>query len=1379
MSAAPTPERTLRSSVRNPRRRQRQSDGDSLRTSGPKRKKSKLGEDTFTSRATTAGAELDGNGDGGVGVVGNGTLARASTGHRHSRKESASILTDTELPMRSGKKAGTLKHRALKGDGTTLLTENKFYSVKLLPSTPRALREENVEYRGVLGAGHHALAITRTHAHIWDLTAHTPVGNARVVDVPFPARDGEALPFGALVTSSATIDIGLLLLSATTGRIVFYECIERAASLALFQERKTGVEGTISGFASSESVLDMTCADHAGYVLTLSSGRIVQLTLRDAQGKARIFTQPLRPGDAGSGGLFGSFKGLWSGSWKKGVTAVRTRALDQRGQMQAIALTEKCELQICDLDWSGRQEFRSSIDFREVVMQELKSLESAEMQGQAESLTTLDFVIADRSASARGNEVATLGADQPLSIWLLFKMGYADAQDFVLAELSLAGNVVSVERTTKLESYHNGATAQKPRLLLPKPGHTAVVAFEDALVLVATTDSGVSDDPNAQLHEASYIEPHSFEDAVYLRANKGLAVLGACTEDTRSGHASTLAFVKGAGLVRISATDPTGDVERSRIPVKSKMEQAVFYGALQDNILDLSRQDSHTYPTEEVEEAALAISDEILRSTTPFIPPNPTSISANLDFRARALRALVVHVHQTYPPLSRSAMWQLLSTAERLAAAQQMHTAFEQHKEAVSHPKRQATVLDELCVLLEEHHGLDSLDEVREDDLVRRFFVKGLVRIEYVLSHIRGLLELLHQSEDEAAEKVVRSVAEADDLWSGALETAFAFRKENANAYGIEDSTNDASLAESWTSSTEMLKASRKIASLSRDFAKHYFEQSDRVSPRVEQHIKHMTVLNPRLTQLCCLIYEERIAWLQTASTAKSASEASKLQVNYEADRHDHFCALATIGLANEGMQLAEKHRDMQTLTELVVMESQYYLEELGTLAGPAAEEQRQVVEGLMCDITARVTGYFAKYGAAWADAFFAAAFEGSRAGAMLDEAQRNWPGPLKKWLRADRRRGKLCWVNDVCAEGDYGHAGRVLAVAAREEWGNSEVWGRKVELSMSLLSLLAAREGGDDEGREGGDWQPVEAMLGVVNVQEKLYRHLHAEVASAIDHVAEVELAMQKFGQRSRGYGALGLLLERGVARVLDHQTLEVEELVDVLTLMDCVGSKSADESLEGGEFALALEALGFAAEAGMLAAPRVDVLVRLVWKRCFVYDDWDDLATATLTTATSSRSSGRKSTLADKTERASDAAKSTATARTLYALHLAHPPVPNMHMLPPSACLGAACLPADLSDRFPEPELLDPILLANRLHDERLAGYVADCGLEARVKEIEVAARGEVELVMAGRAEVARLERVMEEEEGDAKGGVRVRGTGGKVDVGKVKGVRDVEMV
>ena len=119
MSDSQTPDpRTLRSSVRNVRRRPRQSDGDSIKTA-PRRKRSKITEDTYAPPREEA-EEKEVNGTIEVATTMNGDLHQPSTLGRvrgTRRTESVSML-DMEIPLR-GKKA-SLK-RPTRGDGATVL----------------------------------------------------------------------------------------------------------------------------------------------------------------------------------------------------------------------------------------------------------------------------------------------------------------------------------------------------------------------------------------------------------------------------------------------------------------------------------------------------------------------------------------------------------------------------------------------------------------------------------------------------------------------------------------------------------------------------------------------------------------------------------------------------------------------------------------------------------------------------------------------------------------------------------------------------------------------------------------------------------------------------------------------------------------------------------------------------------------------------------------------------------------------------------------------------------------------------------------------------------------------------------------------------------
>jgi nuclear pore complex protein Nup133 len=1301
MSTSPAPDsiasehRALRgSSIRNPRRRQR-NDSDGGTKTAPRRKRSKISQDAFVPRDGSQEDEAHSetphmNGHAHTGVA---KSARELSG---AFRDATPQHVDSELVVRGGKKS-TVK-RATRGDGAQLLTQNANYTVKSLPSTPRALKRAGVEFRGSL-ATHtgHALAVTREQAYVWEYGSHAPVTNPWVFDLPFPARDSEPVPFGALVTNGMTADTGLVLISATTGQVVFHESIERAASMGLFQERKPGVEGTIGHTFSGEHVSNITSADSAGFIITFTSGRIAQLTLRDIQGKPRIEAQFLRENSQEKSSWSATFKGLLSAAaWKLDVAAVHTRALGPRGQMQVIAATENGVCKIWNLDWSGRADHRGNIDFRDEFAREIKATQSAETHGYIEQMALMDFAIVEQAPESVGSEVWTIGTDKPVDLLVLIRTGPSDFQQYFLVETSLTGTKPEVKQVIPITARQGSTTEiSTPKLLLPKPEHTAYVIFEDSIVLVSTSQA--TSDPEAQLHDASYIQPENFEDAVYLRKNKDLSFLGAEAEEAKSGQASLIAFVQGAGLVKFSAHDSSKAPELSQISVKSKIEQAVFYGMLQDNILDLAHHTLGSLSTDDVEEAALTISGEILKSETPFIPTPPTSVEANLARRAQALSALATHLRQTYSALSKSTMWKLLWDAEKIAAGQNLWQDFEKHSAAAtSKGKKQPTLLHEISSFLQDLAPFELPNNPSPDDRVRAMFVSRLAYIDKFLVWAHLIVDSVKNEKQKSQEDLLRLLSEADDVWLGVLETAYKFRTENAQLYNINpdsllegvltDPNDYQGLDEFWTSSDSMLKEILKMTALSRTSAEEVYE-----TPETEASAafaKRMAAENPQFVVLICKTYQERINWTRSRGSKKYEEKADMLRGVYDDQRHDHIRALSGIGQTHSAMMLAEKYRDMDTLTEIIVAETQYLIDQSST----AVVEERTIIDNELEDMTARVSRYFNRFQDDWANAFFNEGFSGDQAGLTLTQGQIRWENYLSRYLRADPSRAKMCWINDITSSDDYQHASQVLAESAIQS--EDQLWSKKVELSLAKLSMLAADESGTDHSTQDATraGNVLESELQIVDVQEKLYRHLLPEVLHALDQRAEIELAMERFGQGVKGFGMLSQLLEGSIAKLLPHRALELEELIDALTLVDQVRTSNPDADIHGEEFYLALVALNAAAPE--LPTARFEMLMQLIWKRAFLITDW-----ASINKSSTSKRAGID---------IEDLLAQTATYQTLFlgtqsGLFDTSIDGNYVRALSPSECLGAACNAADLVHRFGD-DLAEPIAHDNRMQDEKL---------------------------------------------------------------------------
>ncbi|KAK4956948.1 hypothetical protein LTR66_013315 [Elasticomyces elasticus] len=1308
----------VRASTRNPRRRQRR-DSDSSKQQ-PQRKRSKLSEDTF--------AVPNGN----VAAYANGSVDGYTNGiaERHARRSSAQPLLQngTEIPVR-GRKQAVIGKRAIKEDGSVVLTQNDYYSVKHLPSTPDFLTEGREDYKAyVSSTASLALAITRTQAIIWDYTSPKAVQPPRTFDLPNPSRGNAPIAIGALVTTSSS-DIGLLVISSA-GQITYWENVDSAESLNLFNQRRNAVDGSLGILFSGETVLDVLSAGLAGFVALLSSGRVAQIRLRDAQGRAQVKAQFLRADEpsAGNGLLAGIRNAFGGSSWRRDIVAVRARSFDANGTAQIIATVSRGSFMIWTVDWRGQYTYKGPIDYGDALELELKALAAPEMQSTNSGFAVLDFVdITGRKHN--GTEVAKIQNSLDLNLLVLVKFGDELSDSYALVEVELREQVASIQRIIPTSTYAAVATRSwKPRLSLPATGHIAYITMGDAVVLVSIMEE--DDSPEAQLrmdqHQSTV---DTFQESIFFRPDKGHEVLG--TGDAEGS--SVIVFLKGFGIVRVTAVEKEG--QRSRLPIQSKIEQAVSYGTMADNILDFSTKQGDNHSPKAIEQAALVVSNEVLRGELPYSPFISSSVETQLSNRAKALRALVRFMRQNCT-MSKHCAWSLLWDAEKLAAAQVVWSLYEARLQDrhLDHKPLLTEVIEFLCIRNPDH----SEGTRKERDPVRRWFLQQIERMEDFVPWTYQTMSEVYRSNPRGHQLMCQIISEADDVTLGIIDTVYKFREENAELYNIDPGelydgvlkTGYEDLPEFWTSTAAMQKAVDHLIMLAREFAVNYYEKDD-LSDKDRETVGKLSLENVRLIQCSCRIHREQIAWHLSRSDEKNQALGRNMQIAWDETRHEQLRQLANAGQTHESMALAERYRDMQALVTLVMSEKNYLS---SNLADASAVERALILEQAE-ELDLRIRRYYDEFGDDWATALFDRHVQNRRCFSLISEADR-YQGFVTRYLRAQTSRAKVGWINEVLWANDNTEdrmyslkmAGTMLLGAARTQ--ESMVWGKKVELSMSKLACLAIAEIPDNGIAKVPDdtFEAAKDELKIVDVQQRLYDHLKPMTFGCIDIAAEVQAVLEIYGVGIKSLPALSQLLELLIEDLVRHRAMSPEQLIDVLTLMDISHSEIADNDIAGKEFRMALDVL----RNSTLKEQKViyDTTHRLIWKRCFIRDDW--------------------AALDDTRDRTDDEIRSmlreTALFTTIYSLvedeyfHNDNKLSPlSLLLLPPASTVGAGSS-QDLKRSFPSDGVREPIARDNAEQDEQLLYYVGECRLDYWLDACKEEARIWVELTREERAEAER---------------------------------------
>ncbi|SLM40616.1 WD40/YVTN repeat-like-containing domain [Lasallia pustulata] len=1206
-----SPEASVHASVaaRNPRRRQRTGSDDSVAQRNPKKlKRTGLTQETFVAPPKSKKEN---------GYAHHGENHHLPNGHAPTGNHQPDVTVGTtNLSIRKKGKVDRAG-RGNKADGSIVLTKNDNYVVTQLPTTPERLCDyKNTErWHGEISHDRgYALAVTQTQAIVWRYTqSASPSDSSKLLTIRLPQppnNSRHSLPLCTL--TSVTTEPGFLVVMPDSGKITYWDTISSAGNEDPIRQKQQGAHGTIGGMMSREVVTQVTNAGLAGFVLTFSTGRVAHLTVRDARDRPLINVQYLRGNGASGGGLFGGLKNVFGGTgWKRDVATVKAAGGRQKTQRDIVVATTRGIFQIWDLNFDGMDSLIYEIDGREDLLQAIA--EGGQLSSEPNEYL---FEVLDFTFIPNGNEVTRVGHAGGFKLLVLTALSGKGVSRYGLVGLNIANGSLNVDVAHPISCYTTPRQAEsswRPQVQLPKPGRTAFIIFEKSIVLLSL--SMVEESPESQLKMEAHTLPEPFQDTIDFRKDKTFRVVGCSAETLERDreHAACLVIVQGFGTVRIAALPEKDNIsasERARVTAKTKIEQAVFYGSMQHNLLDFSGRPEITFLPEEVESAALELSDEIMKGTSSYIPEITPSMDHQLDLRSTALADLAKHLKQHYKPLSRLARWKLLWNAEKMAAARSVWSSYDS---AISKNKGETTLLAELVDMVHEDLKLENRPERAETDAVRHWFTHDIWRIEYIIPWAQKAIEELYIEGIQDDLRRARLISEANDIQISALETAFKFREENAAVYALGDeklqdgvlTSGFEDLPEFWTSAISIPDRIKLLVDLSRETAISHENDTGEAGEPDPQIIIKIAGDNPRQIQLCCQTYTERFRLLQAQSDPQTKTMGNSLKAAYLKTRRELFVKLIELSMADDGMALAEKYEDMGALVELLVRNTTDTIDRL-KMEGLSDDEEFELREQLKLN-EERTSAYFSRFGNKWANALFTQYIEAGRFEGLLDHGVEFQPF-LTRFLRGNPSYAKIAWINEIAQENNYHAAAHHLILAQRNE---TNLWTKKVELSLCKLALLATSEVGQakDENAIKASIRRNERRMSILAVQEQLYTYIQPMLRDALDDEAGAELvAEQCCKSLVKSKPTLRKAMERNLSMLVRRQVLEPEMLIDTLTLIDDIAIYSDSESFADKRFFLALKVLKHMG-LGASETERYELNEKLIWRRCMIKDDWESI--------------------------------------------------------------------------------------------------------------------------------------------------------------------------
>ncbi|RHZ56781.1 putative nuclear pore complex subunit Nup133 [Aspergillus thermomutatus] len=892
------------------------------------------------------------------------------------------------------------------------------------------------------------------------------------------------------------------------------------------------------------------------------------------------------------------------GCWRKDVATVKAARSHQRGQRDIIVGTTTGVFEIWDTHWSNGSIMKKQFDIRQDLCRSL-GRKHADGAGDAD-LKIIDFALTSCGDNAQG--LQDTGAESWRLCLVVAPSRETDCRCISVVQLLLSEEVHVLAASSidlNFAPTLSNDLQRNIKLHVATMSPTAFIVIGQSVLLLSLVSYG--DSPTSQLLLDSDRLPSPFNDHITFRAGADYELLGSgCEDGLGEGSSSAcLVMVRNFGIIRIAVMprqSADDEIEEAQITAKTKIEQAVFYGTRPGNPLDLTDRGGFDFLPQEIEEATLEICGELLRSTSYYIPATSITLDQNLRLRAKALDDLARLLLQHKKPLRRQTWYELLWSAEKLAAQRALWKLEDKARRVMGQGN---TFLAHVIGSMNEKFKTKSEYQTEDKDNVRDWFLFDTFRMEHIIPWIFKALKLQKGISTKQGRRVLEEIVQASELSLAVLETAFRFRDEHARQYGLEDehmedgvlTSGYGGLSEFWTSQSIVYLETGHLLDLELDTCRAWTQQTTTpLEPREQQFVRQIAENSARQLRVLSLMHYERVRWLSSREDPKSVDEGIGLEQTHTKQRRWQLFKLAGIGQLEDAISLAEKFRDMGALVELII--------ELQDQTLRDSEHAEHVTNYESEQLSRRISTYFEKFGEPWADAFFSRQISMGQSEILF--TMRRFQPFINRFLHKDSSYARLCWINDAIGENDYEAAARSLETLALEH--ESDLWSHRVELSLSKLAKLAAWEESSVTGNPILDIEirRLEDLAELDAVQEVVYAYITPALQGAIDQKAETELAIDQFGKFVNDTPSLHEVLSVLLTKVITRQILRPDQLVDLLTLID--GGQVSEETQNefiGKEFYLALRVIRL--DSSAQEGPHYQVpLQKLVWRRCMIRDDW-----------------------------------------------------------------------------------------------------------------------------------------------------------------------------
>lgn len=981
------------------------------------------------------------------------------------------------LPGESGAEKNPKRYKSTDPSQVVELTKNDYYCISKLPALPSVLARKN-QSRLLNGysdsISNYAVLVSEEGIFVWPYKSI----DSRPLTIEFPVADFNAdgiLPLAILTkpASGATKDPGIVIINAASGLLKFYESVQHSPALGLIGDKNLEISVPLRA-DKGEFITFAENVEPAGIVVVTSTKRVVLVSLRDHKSKPQLASLELMK--PASKGITTFFNG--SNEVNEDIICIRTGKITDKSQeviiQEASGLVNIFTIQLSAV--SGVPQLDDSKTFSQHLTHYVES-----------SLDGFDTI-----ASSQINylDIWQLNSTTAENVYLILCLIVSPNETALLvlvtAKIDQSGVLVyGSHRSSRFKGVEDGA---KPRFFIPGPESTAFIVVNNSIILTDIDYSYI-----LSKGTVLYYKPR-WEDIITF--NNEVEIIG-CGYENKSADSNPalLLLTSQSGVIRVERFGLGVFIpnETSLDPVKlvkSHIEQAIFYASSSSIDFDLPGM----FSSETVSDALLLIVDEILHSTSQYLPQYLPTVTALLEKKSQLFKTLLDYCARNFSQLNHEVMVSMVHALEKTEVSFYLWNTVDSDEKS------------KLRDILKSAIQQTSPDQP-ETDLIRKYFNEDIDSINFVfLEFLNKIIEA-----SVASDVVLGLITHA--LYDGILANEMKYSQQLKNK-------------KSWIFDTDLILVVEGY------FQRRYCNDSSTFTNTPETR--------KDIGKLCHVLYyfiNEAITFMKT----DGSEELTNYVRWYNKNRTKWVQCLLSNNLNEEASLLVEQYQDFNSLSEILEEEREYMVDQYGL--------NTVEYDGML----AKYYVYFEKYQYQFAKALFDYYLKHDKVQILLTGFPR-YSQLLNQYFENNTTKvSQVAWIKKLL-DSDFKAASQFLLTAS-ETHPEEKQTSQELKFSLAKLSALASK---DSTVEVDENMFRIETKLILIRIQKSVFQYISEALIKMDGGEDLKFESFIKFLNEKIDKNTAKSVFEPSFKRFINNQSIPELLLIDYLTFVKPSGKFS-----------------------------------------------------------------------------------------------------------------------------------------------------------------------------------------------------------------------------